>query len=150
MNSRATIDQFLEIKELAVVGVSRNPKKFGYIIFKTLRMKGYRIFPVNPNTNTIEGVDCYNEISTLPSNLSNILIVTHKTQSEHAVSEAIKKGFKNIWIQQTCETDAALKIARIHNVNLVIKACILMYLEPTGFHKFHKSIYKLTGKYITD
>jgi predicted CoA-binding protein len=150
MNNRQIIDNFLTSKRLAMAGVSRNPRKFGNIMFRTLKEKGYSIIPVNPNGGTIDNTVCLNALSELGSDVQNLLIVTHKRDTEQVLDEAISKGIKNIWIQNGCETEKAIKMAREMNINLVSKACFLMYANPRGIHKFHQVISKLVGKYVKE
>jgi predicted CoA-binding protein len=147
MNSRTTINLFLGNKTLAISGVSRNPQKFGNILFKTLKEKGYQIFPVNPNADDIDGIQCYHSVNDLPSDVTNLLIVNHKRDTAGVLKAAIDKGFRHIWIQRGCESDEALQLAKENNINLVAKACFLMYANPKGFHKFHQTLAKLFGSY---
>jgi len=147
MNSRTTINLFLNNKTLAIAGVSRNPQKFGNVVFRTLKEKGYRILPINPNADSIEGDTCFRSIADLPSDVSTLLIVTHKRDTASIMKEAIEKGFRHIWIQRGCETEEAIQIAQENSINLVTKACILMYADPKGFHKFHQVLAKWFGAY---
>jgi predicted CoA-binding protein len=55
MSSKVDVDDFLAQKTVAVVGVSRGGKKFGNAVLKDLKEKGYRVFPINPNAESIEG-----------------------------------------------------------------------------------------------
>ena len=55
MNSLKQINQFLDNQPIAMAGVSRNPKKFGYTAFKELKGKGMKIIPVNPEADEIMG-----------------------------------------------------------------------------------------------
>jgi predicted CoA-binding protein len=64
------------------------------------------------------------------------------------MEEAIARGIKNIWIQNGCETEKAIEMAQKNNINLVSKACFLMYNNPHGIHKFHQTISKWTGSYV--
>ena len=48
MTTLKQINEFLDSQPIALVGVSRNPKKFGYAVFKELKEKGMKIIPVNP------------------------------------------------------------------------------------------------------
>jgi hypothetical protein len=50
------IHQFFDNKQIAVIGVSRNTKKFGYLVYAALKKKGYDVYAVNPNTSTNEDV----------------------------------------------------------------------------------------------
>jgi uncharacterized protein len=149
MNSRTTINCFLDDKDLAIVGVSRDTKKFGYQVFKTLKDKGYKIIPVNPNADVIDGTFCTHTVGDIPSGINNLLIVTHKDRTKTVVQEAIGKGIRNIWIQNGCETEEAIQLAENNNIHLVAKACILMYANPRGVHKFHRLLARLSGRYIS-
>ena len=56
--------EFLANKRIAVTGVSRNPKggHGSNIVYQRLRQRGYEVFAVNPNADTVEGDRCYLEL----------------------------------------------------------------------------------------
>ncbi|NJK95610.1 MAG: hypothetical protein HC905_12530 [Bacteroidales bacterium] len=54
---------------------------------------------------------------------------------------------KQIWIQQGSQNENAVKMAREAGITLITDKCILMYANPTGFHKFHMQLSKLFCKY---
>ncbi len=58
-NSMNIIEEFLTLKTLAVVGVSRRKDKFGNVIYRELRARGYQVMAVNPNADMVEGDRCY-------------------------------------------------------------------------------------------
>jgi uncharacterized protein len=139
--------RFLNSKEIALAGASRDPKKFGNVVMKTLQSKGFKIYPLNPNTDTIDNETCYKSVKDLPENVRNLLIVLQPSETEKVVQEAVDRGIKDIWIQQGSENENVLRIAREANVRLISGKCVLMYANPTGFHKFHMRINKIFGKY---
>jgi len=143
---RQQIDEFLKGKQIAIAGVSRNPKKFGYTVFQDLSDKGYEILPVNPNTDSIDGVKCYRDVSSLPESVSSLLILTPKNQTDSILREAINKGIKNIWVQQMSDTQETLKIAEEYDREIIFGKCIFMFSEPvTSIHRFHRSLVKFFG-----
>ena len=144
-NSLKMINEFLEPKSFALIGVSRDPKKFSRAVFKELRAKGYEIFPVNPNMDDVEGVKCYQDIAELPPTVKRALFMTPKTNTAGAVENALHHGFTHIWIQQGAETKEALETARENGAKLVSKACIMMHASPSGVHHFHRFLSKLFG-----
>jgi uncharacterized protein len=148
MNTRSTINLFLENKTLAIAGVSRNPKKFGFLVYKTLREKGYDLYPINPKSDDNEETNWFRNVSEVPDYVENLLIITNKRDTETVLKDAIKKGIKNVWIQQQSETPGSLKLAADHQINLVTKACIMMYANPSGIHKFHGNLSRFFGKYV--
>ena len=146
-NSLITINEFLKPKSFAFVGLSRDPKKFSRTVFKELLAKGYEIYPVNPNMDDVEGVNCYQNVSDLPETIRHGLFMTPKSNTAGAVENAVHHGFTHIWIQQGAETKEAVEIARQNAVKLVHGACIMMYANPSGVHKFHRFIAKLFGTF---
>ena len=147
MTTLKQIEDFISAEPVAMVGVSRNPKKFGYAAFKELKEKGLKIIPVNPSAAEILGVKAYPNVNSLPADVQGIIIMTRKDQTHGVVKEAKAKGIKNIWIQQMADSKDALKELDGSGINYITGECILMHYKPHGFHKFHRSINKLFGKF---
>jgi predicted CoA-binding protein len=146
MVTKKEIQIFFEPKRLAIVGVSRDTKKFGHIVFKDLKAKGYSVYPVNPNTDKIDGDRCYRSVKDLPDDIRSVLILTPKKETDSILREVINKGIINIWVQQMSETNQTIKIAEEYQKEIIHKKCIYMFAEPiTGIHKFHRAILKLFG-----
>jgi predicted CoA-binding protein len=146
MVTKKEIEIFFEPKKLAIVGVSRDAKKFGHLVFKDLKAKGYSVYPVNPNADKIDGDRCYKSVKDLPDDIRSVLILTPKQETDSILREVINKGIINIWVQQMSETNQTIKIAEEYQKEIIHKKCIYMFAEPvTGFHRFHRTILKLFG-----
>jgi predicted CoA-binding protein len=144
--TRKNIEKFFEPRKLAIAGASRNPKKFGYGIFKELLDKGYEVIPVNPNATEIAGVKCYHTVSEIPGDVKSLLIVTPREHTDGILREAINKGIPNIWVQQMSETGETIKIAEEYQVEVIYRKCVYMFAEPVaGIHKFHRTIVRIFG-----
>ena len=143
-----TIHDFLSTKEMAIAGVSRNPRKFGGAVFKQLTESGFTIYPINPNADKIGNTKCYPDVTSLPSEVDRLYIVTPKKQTKSILEDAIKKGIRKVWIQQMSHTDEAVNLAKETDIDIIAKECILMFAEPVaGVHKFHRFFKKLFGSY---
>ncbi|MBN2520634.1 MAG: CoA-binding protein [Bacteroidales bacterium] len=146
MNKKEIINNFLESKKFTMAGVSRNKKKFGYVVFNELKQKGYDITPINPNTTEIDGTNCHADVLSVPGEIENLFIAVPKSQTVDIVKQAKEKGVKRIWIQQMSDTTEALETAKEAGIELIAKKCIFMYAEPvSGVHKFHRFFAKLFG-----
>ena len=144
--TQASINSFFSSRKIAIAGVSRDPKKFGHLVFKQLKDNGFEVYPINPGSDSIAGVPCFRSVGALPLNVHSLVIVTPKKHTRDIVAEAMSKGIDNIWIQQMSETPEAIELTKAHPVNLITKECILMHIEPvTGIHKFHRSIRRFFG-----
>ena len=147
MTSLKQIEDFIAAQPVAMVGVSRNPKKFGYSAFKELKDKGLNVVPVNPAAEEILGVRVYPDVSSLPPEVQAIIIMTKKNQTVGIVKEAKAKGIKNIWIQQMADSKEALKELEGSDINYITGECILMHYKPNSIHKFHRTINKLFRRF---
>jgi len=147
MTTRAAIDDFISQKTLAVVGVSRSGKKFGNAASRELRAKGYRLFPVHPTAESIDGESCYTSLAELPEPVGGVLVVVPPTETEKVVRDAAAAGIRRIWMQQGAQSAAAIKFCEEQGLSVVHGECILMFAEPVqGGHRFHRWIWRLLGK----
>lgn len=147
MNTKKDIDKFLS-NEIAVIGASRNKKKFGYQVLEELLNKNYKIYPVNPYTDNIMGKKCFKTIASLPPSVRNYLIITPKKQTDKIVNEILNRGADCVWIQQKSDTKEAISLLTDANITTIYGHCIMMFAAPVGsIHKFHRFISKLLGKY---
>lgn len=147
MTTRAAVEDFLSQKSLAVVGVSRSGKKFGNSAFNELKTKGYKVYPVNPNAESIDGETCYPSLTSLPEQVGGVLVVVPPSQTETTVREAADAGINRIWMQQGSESQDAIRFCTEHGISAVHGECILMFAEPTAwFHRMHRGIWRLLGK----
>jgi uncharacterized protein len=136
------IEEFFGSEPIAMAGVSRNPKKFGFAAFKELKEKGLNVIPVNPNAEVIHGAKVYHDIRSLPDNVRGLIVMTGKDQTAGVIREAKEKGIKQIWVQQSAESKDAMKELEGSGINYVTKECILMHYKPHSIHKFHAAIRK--------
>ena len=147
MTSKAVVTDFVSQKKLAVVGVSRQGKKFGNMAFRALKAKGYKLLPVHPQAETIEGERCYPSLAALPEPVDGVLVVVPPAETEKVVREAAAAGIKRVWMQQGAESPAAIKFCEDNGLSAVHGECILMFAEPAAwFHRAHRWVWKLLGK----
>jgi len=147
MTTLKQINEFLDSQPIALIGVSRNPKKFGYAAFKELKEKGMNIIPVNPEADVIMGEKTFPNVKALPAEVQGIIVLTKKDQTAGVVREAKEKGIKQIWIQQMADTREALDELNGSEINFITGECILMHYKPHSFHKFHRALKKFFGRF---
>jgi predicted CoA-binding protein len=141
------IKEFLASEPIAMVGVSRDPKKFGFAAFRELKEKGMNIIPVNPYTEEIHGTKVYHDLKSLPPGVGGLIIVTPKAVTAAVVKEAKAAGYKQIWIQQNSDSEEALTELQGTDINYITGQCILMHYKPHSFHKFHGKLKKIFGRF---
>lgn len=145
MTAKAAVDDFISQRSLAVVGVSRSGKKFGNVVYRHLRSKGYEVFPVNPNADTVEGDASYQNLRALPSPVGGVVIVVPPAETEKVVREAAGLGIRRVWIQQGAESAEAVRFCEENGIIEVHGECIMMFAG--GFpHSAHRWVWGMMGK----
>lgn len=146
MATSKMIDEFLQQEKIAVAGVSRNKKKFGYYCFKYLKEKNFNAVPVNPNASLIDDDICFPSISSIPGGAKSVLIVAPPKEGLGIAADAFLSGVKHIWFQLGAESDEAIKYCSDKGMNVIYNECILMFAKPESFHKVHRWVNKIFGK----
>jgi uncharacterized protein len=142
------IDEFLAEKNVAIVGISQAKQKFGNTIFAALQKAGYNLYPVHHQLKSFEGVDCYQQINSLPNHVNALIICTKPDHCMDLVKQAVDKNIQNIWLQQGAQNDEAILSAQKNGANIIHRECILMFAKPvTSIHRFHRGINKFFGLY---
>jgi hypothetical protein len=150
VTTRAAVEDFVSQRTLAVVGVSSSGKKFGNAACRDLRAKGYRMIPVHPTAESIDGERCYASLSELPEPVGGVLIVVPPAETEKVVREAAEAGIRRIWMQQGAQSAAAIQFCEDQGLSVVHNECILMFAEPVrGGHRLHRFVWRVLGKLPT-
>lgn len=140
------IDDFISLKRIAVVGMSRSGKKYGNYACKELKSKGYEIYPVHPEAQMIDGLACYPDLKSLSGKIDGVWISIPPQKVNSVLEEAAAIGLKNIWLQQGAWSAEVQQTIDRLNLPVVSKKCILMYAQPVhSFHKFHRTIKSVFG-----
>ena len=111
---------------VAVVGATDNPAKYGYVIYRDLKRKGYRVFPVNPNRRTVDGDQAYPSLEELPEKPTIVNIVVPPSATLEVLRACLELGLKNIWLQPGAESPEALAFVQEHGFNYLANACIMV------------------------
>lgn len=147
MVTQAMIDHFFSQSVLAVAGVSRDRRKFGYRVFKDLKQKGYRVYALNPNAEQIGADPCYASLQTLPEPVGAVVMVVPPEITLQLIDDAIQTGVKQIWMQPGAESQAAIDRCHASGIAVIHGECIMMYAGQVKFpHSFHRWINQRLGK----
>lgn len=144
--SRATIEDFVGHRTLALVGVSRDGSGFGNVVRKELGARGYDLALVHPSARAIAGQPCAARLSDVAGHVDGVVLVTPPDQTTELVREAAAAGIERVWMQQGAESDEAISFFRKAGMSEIHGECILMYTTPRGIHAFHRWLRALLGR----
>lgn len=146
MTTKSAVEDFISQPALAVVGVSRGGQKFGNMAYRELKKSGYKLYPIHPTAETLEGDRAYKDFASLPEKVGGALVVVPPAQTEKVVRDAASAGIQRVWIQQGAESDTAIRFCEENGLNYVHGQCILMFAGKYFFHKSHRWVWGLLGK----
>ena len=119
------IRNFLSLKKVAVIGISRSESKAAHFVPKYLSENGFDIIPVNPNSNEILSKKCYKEITEVEGEIDIVDVFRPSEDVLSFVRDAIKKNPKVIWLQEGIHNEEAENLAREHGIDVVFNRCML-------------------------
>jgi len=119
------IKKFYELKNIAVVGMSKNPEKAAHYVPKYLAEKGYNIIPVNPTTDEILGKRCYSELSDIQEPVDIVDVFRPSEQVVPVINEAVKLKPKVIWLQEGIHNIEAESLAQKAGIEVIFNRCML-------------------------
>jgi predicted CoA-binding protein len=121
------IAEFLDKKNVfAVVGASRDPEKYGHQVYKDLRNAGYRVYPVNPNTNESLGDKCYPSLQGLPVKPDVVDLVVPPKVTEQVVKTCKNLGIQKVWMQPGSESETAISFCTENGIDIVHGVCVMV------------------------
>lgn len=129
MTAADSIDAFLEGSPFAVVGASRDRRKYGNKVLRCYRQHDLEVYPVNPNASLVEGIRAYPNLASLPVPVHAVSVITPPRVTEQVVERLPSSEAKWVWMQPGAESEAAVARAEELGVRAISGGpCILVAL----------------------
>ncbi len=125
MNEATTISNILEMKTIAVVGLSNKIERPSNNVATYLQKQGYRIIPVNPGQDEILGEKSYPDLTSIPEAVDVVDVFRRPEHVAPIVDTAIEIGAKAIWLQDGVIDATAAQKAEDAGLLVVMDDCML-------------------------
>jgi len=124
-HSDEEIKEFFSLKNVAVVGMSKNQGKAAHYVPKYLSENGYNIIPVNPTADQILDKKSYHSLDEIDQDIDIVDVFRPSDQVLPVIQEAIKKKPKVIWLQEGIHNSEAEELARKEGIKVIFNRCML-------------------------
>jgi predicted CoA-binding protein len=146
------INEFLDQKRFAIVGISRNLNEFSRMLMGDFVRRGYDIVPVNPNVEQIDGRKCFARVQDIEPPITAALIIVPKEMAEIILHDCAEAGITLVWMYGISGSkdlpSEAQKICDRHGMKLVPGYCPFMFMDGSAwYHRFHGLVWKAIGLY---
>jgi predicted CoA-binding protein len=120
------IRKIYSLKNIAVVGMSKNQEKAAHYVPKYLIDNGYNVIPVNPTATEILERKCYPTLLDIPEPVDIVDVFRPSDQVLPVIEDAIKIKPKVIWLQEGIHNAEAEDVARKAGIPVVVfNRCML-------------------------
>ena len=111
---------------LAVVGATDHPTKYGGIIYRDMKRKGYPVFAVNPHRDTVDGDPCWPSVADLPEKPTIVVLVVPAKRGIQALKDCAEEGLKNIWVQPGAFSEELGEALEAGDFTWLAQACVMV------------------------
>ena len=112
-------------KIVAVVGASKDRKKFGNKAFRAFQHQGYTVIPVNPNEAEVEGHQTYPSVVDIPGPVDMATVYVPPDAGVKVMDDLARKSVPEVWLNPGADEPVVVKRARELGLN-VIQACSIL------------------------
>jgi uncharacterized protein len=139
---------FLAHKRVAVTGVSRE-RKSGHgsnVVYRRMRERGYEVFAVNPNADTVEGDRSYKDLRSIPGGVDAVVIGTRPERAKDTMCDCAELGITHVWMHRGpgagSVSPEAAEYGRRHGITVIDGGCPCMFGPTADFgHKVMRICY---------
>ncbi len=117
---------------VAVVGATDDPDKYGSVIYRDLKEKGFTVYPVNPNRDEVDGDPAYPSLAALPERPTIVNFVVPPPIALGVLQTCLDLGLTNVWLQPGAESPAVIAFVQQHGFNYMANACIMVQSRLRG------------------
>lgn len=128
----------LAAQSFAVVGASRDPSKYGFLVYRSIKASGKTAYAVNPKAAEVDGDPCYPGLSDLPQRPEVAVMVVPPAVTEAAVAQCARLGIAQVWMQPGAESAAAIAACRADGIAVIAGGPCLMVLLRTAKYQPHE------------
>lgn len=111
---------------IALVGANDDPGKYGSVIYRDLKSKGYDVYAVNPHRETVDGDVAYGSLADLPVTPSIVNFVVPPQVSLRVLEQARDLGYKLVWMQPGSSSPEVRRFIEENDFESLIDACIMV------------------------
>ena len=115
---------------IAVVGANDDPAKYGSVIYRDLKRKGFTVYAVNPNREVVDGDLAYDRLADLPAPPTIVDFVVPPDVTLAVLEQAKELGLDNMWIQPGAESPSVLRYLQEHGFDYLAHDCIMVRSRP--------------------
>lgn len=151
------VEDFLDQKVIAVVGVSDKRETGANLNYKTFKKRGYKVYAVNPRISTYDGAPCYPDLKSIPEKPDAVFMLTSPRVTEQVVRQCVELGIDHVWMhcqmgtkpglsaRTTSVSPSAVEMCRQNGIAVIPGSCPAQFLGSDIGHTFMRRMWGWFG-----
>jgi predicted CoA-binding protein len=126
-----TIKDFLNKNNtVGFIGATTQKEKWGYKKYIEIKNAGFKVYPINPKYDSVDGDECFPNLKSLIEFLNKnpdfVITIIPPKVTEKIVDQCILMGVNRIWMQPGSESEKAIKKCEKNNIKVIHGVCIVV------------------------
>ena len=124
-------------KTIALIGVSKDPKKPSTIVMKYMQKYGYKVIPVNPRAKgeKILGEEVFGKLDEIKIPIDIVDVFRPSIEALDIAKDTIKINAKVLWLQLGISSDEAKILVEKNNIDYIENRCTKMEYQKIFLKK---------------
>ena len=110
---------------VAVVGASRDRRKFGNKAVRAFLHRGYDVIPINPDGGMIEGLVTYASVLGVSRQIEMATVYVQPAVGVRLMAEIADKGIEEVWLNPGADEHAVVARARALGLDPILDCSIV-------------------------
>ena len=119
---------------VAIIGASQDRRKYGNKAVRAYHDNGYRVYPINPNEEEVEGLRTYPTIDAVPGEIDYVSLYVPPAVGIKLLPAIAAKGPKELWLNPGSESDELVEAAAdLHLRTILACSIVAVGRSPSEF-----------------
>ena len=124
-------------RTIAMIGVSKDPKKPSTIVMKYMQKYGYKVIPVNPRAKgeKILGEEVFGKLDEIKLPIDIVDVFRPSKEALDIAKDTVKINAKVLWLQLGISSDEAKTLVEKNNIDYIENRCTKMEYQKIFLKK---------------
>ncbi|MFH1722278.1 MAG: CoA-binding protein [Candidatus Altiarchaeota archaeon] len=113
------------MESIAIVGASKDRKRFSNKAVRAYVSKGYRVFPVNPKEKEVEGIPCHPSVLDVPEHIDSVSFYVNPAIGLGIADDVIQRKIRRVYLNPGSESAELAKKLKEAGIETLLTCSIL-------------------------
>ena len=120
------------MKTVAVIGASNDRRKYGNKALRAFRNQGYRVIPINPHEQKVEGEPAFATVLDYPEDIDAATVYVPPRAGLKVMEQLAEKRVAKVWLNPGADAPNVVERARALGLNTVRECSIIAVGDSPG------------------